>query len=69
LVCGVPSRDSCIGVSSITSISGVGYTSDVGSDDSGVSLGGSGGNSQESRKSDKSLHFEYELLLCFRVHN
>jgi hypothetical protein len=64
-VCRVSSRDSCVWVSSISSITIVWE----GGDDSGVSFGGGASHSQESRKSDKSLHFEYELLLCFRVHN
>merc|ERR1719220_207835 len=60
-VCRVSSRDSCVWVSSVSSIASVGE----GSDDSGVSFGGGASHGQESRKSDKSLHFEYELLLCF----
>merc|ERR1712039_433329 len=48
-------RESCIsGITSIASISGIGR------DDSG------GSHRQKSRNSDKSLHGEYELLLCFK---
>lgn len=65
----VSSGDSCIGVTSISGVSSISSVVGEGSDDSGISLGGSGGNGQESRKSDESLHCEYELLLCFRVHD
>merc|ERR1739844_285016 len=51
-ICGVSSRDSCIGVTSISGVSSISSVVGEGSDDSGISLGGSGGNGQESRKSD-----------------
>jgi hypothetical protein len=53
-VCCVSSRDSCIGVTSISGVSSISSVVGEGSDDSGISLGGSGGNGQESRKSDLS---------------